>query len=147
MHAMRSMLNCQNMNSLQAMHEGKCEGVLWLKVTLCCRYTDFWVTSNVFLARLYRSPLVTVAAIKGACPAGGCCLSLCCDVRIMTEQVRLLSVDQHISTRMQRAWQYAMAPCSLCYCAIWCHSRANCSFHTSKICESKNMEVTIHCRV
>ena len=52
------------------------------------RYTDFWVTSNVFLARLYRSPLVTVAAIKGACPAGGCCLSLCCDLRVMTEQVR-----------------------------------------------------------
>ena len=52
------------------------------------RYTDFWVTSNVFLARLYRSPLVTLAAIKGACPAGGCCLSLCCDMRVMTEQVR-----------------------------------------------------------
>lgn len=46
------------------------------------------MTSNVFLARLYRSPLVTVAAIKGACPAGGCCLSLCCDLRVMTEQVR-----------------------------------------------------------
>ena len=53
------------------------------------RYTDFWVTSNVFLARLYRSPLVTLAAIKGACPAGGCCLSLCCDMRVMTEQVRM----------------------------------------------------------
>lgn len=46
------------------------------------------MTSNVFLARLYRSPLVTLAAIKGACPAGGCCLSLCCDMRVMTEQVR-----------------------------------------------------------
>ena len=55
-----------------------------------CRYRDFWVTSNVFLARLYCSPLVTVAAIKGACPAGGCCLSLCCDMRIMTEQVDAL---------------------------------------------------------
>ena len=53
------------------------------------RYTDFWVTSNVFLARLYRSPLVTVAAIKGACPAGGCCLSLCCDLRVMTQQVHI----------------------------------------------------------
>ena len=27
-----------------------------------------------------------MSAIKGACPAGGCCLSLCCDTRIMTEQ-------------------------------------------------------------
>lgn len=26
-----------------------------------------------------------MSAIKGACPAGGCCLSLCCDYRVMTE--------------------------------------------------------------
>lgn len=49
------------------------------------RYRDFWVESNQFLARLYRSPLVTIAAIRGACPAGGCCLSLCCDLRIMAD--------------------------------------------------------------
>jgi len=48
-----------------------------------CR--KFWVVSNTFLARLYTSRLVTIAAIRGACPAGGCCLSLCCDYRIMTE--------------------------------------------------------------
>ena len=28
---------------------------------------------------------MTVCAIKGACPAGGCCLSLCCDFRVMTD--------------------------------------------------------------
>lgn len=49
------------------------------------RYREFWVESNKFLARLYRSPLVTVAAIRGACPAGGCCMSLCCDLRIMAD--------------------------------------------------------------
>lgn len=43
------------------------------------------MTSNTFLARLYISRLVTVAAIRGACPAGGCCLALCCDYRIITE--------------------------------------------------------------
>ena len=48
------------------------------------RYKEFWVTQNVFLARLYRSPLITVAAIRGACPAGGCVLSLCCDHRVIT---------------------------------------------------------------
>lgn len=42
------------------------------------------MTSNTFLARLYRSPLVTLASIRGACPAGGCCLALCCDYRVMT---------------------------------------------------------------
>ncbi|MCX6128818.1 MAG: enoyl-CoA hydratase-related protein [Proteobacteria bacterium] len=49
------------------------------------RYRDFWVTQNKFFARLYRSPLVTVAAIRGACPAGGCALALCCDYRIMSD--------------------------------------------------------------
>lgn len=49
-------------------------------------YRKFWVTQNQFLARLYRSPLVTVSAIRGACPAGGCAISMCCDTRIMSEQ-------------------------------------------------------------
>ncbi len=49
------------------------------------RYQDFWVTQNTFFARLYRSRLITVAAIRGACPAGGCALALCCDYRVMTE--------------------------------------------------------------
>jgi len=50
------------------------------------RYKRFWEVSNVFLARLYRSPLFTVAAIRGACPAAGCCIAMCCDYRIMTEK-------------------------------------------------------------
>jgi len=49
------------------------------------RYVDFWVTQTTFLARLYRSRLATVAAIRGASPAGGCVTALCCDVRIMTD--------------------------------------------------------------
>lgn len=48
-------------------------------------HRKFWLTSNNFLVRLYTSRLVTVAAIRGACPAGGCCLALCCDYRLMTE--------------------------------------------------------------
>ena len=49
-------------------------------------YRKFWVLQNRFLASLYRSPLITVAAIRGASPAGGCIIALCCDYRIMTEQ-------------------------------------------------------------
>ena len=49
------------------------------------RYRDFWVTQNTFLANLYSSRLITVAAIRGACPAGGCITALCCDMRIMTD--------------------------------------------------------------
>jgi len=49
------------------------------------RYQSFWEVSNTFLARLYTSPLLTVAAIRGACPAGGCAIAMCCDYRVMTE--------------------------------------------------------------
>lgn len=49
------------------------------------RHADFWITQTTFLARLRRSPLLTLAAIRGACPAGGCCMALCCDVRLMTQ--------------------------------------------------------------
>ena len=48
-------------------------------------YTAFWVLQNAILARLLISPLATVAAIRGACPAGGCALALCCDGRLMLE--------------------------------------------------------------
>ncbi|KAI9365392.1 ClpP/crotonase [Zopfochytrium polystomum] len=52
------------------------------------RYNRFWVLQNTFLAALYRSRLATVAAIRGACPAGGCCLALVCDYRIFLEDAR-----------------------------------------------------------
>lgn len=58
---------------------------LYAPKTSAERYKDFWITQNTFFARLYRSRLVTVAAIRGACPAGGCALALCCDYRVMTD--------------------------------------------------------------
>jgi len=62
--------------------------VMWLliRTTTADRFLSFWSAQTVFLARLYRSPLITIAAIRGACPAGGCILSLCCDYRIMTRE-------------------------------------------------------------
>ncbi|KAJ8902661.1 hypothetical protein NDN08_005981 [Rhodosorus marinus] len=48
------------------------------------RLTKFWVTLTTFLAKVYRSRLFTIAAVKGQCPAGGCALALCCDYRILT---------------------------------------------------------------
>lgn len=44
---------------------------LYAPATSHQRYKEFWKTSNVFLARLYASHLVTVAAVDGYCPAGG----------------------------------------------------------------------------
>ena len=64
---------------------------LYAPNTSAARYQDFWLTSNTFLIDLYTSRLVTVAAIKGASPAGGCALSLCCDIRIMTSNAHMKS--------------------------------------------------------
>lgn len=59
---------------------------LYAPVTSFEKYSNFWILQNRFMANLYKSHLITVAAIKGACPAGGCAISLCCDFRIMTKQ-------------------------------------------------------------
>eukprot|EP00210_Caulerpa_lentillifera_P009672 g9228.t1 len=64
-------------------------GELYAPNTSLKRYKVLWKTSNVFLAKLLYSPLITVAAIRGECPAGGCALSLCCDYRLMTDFGRI----------------------------------------------------------
>lgn len=53
------------------------------------RHARFWGHQTRFLARLLRSPLLTVAAVRGACPAGGCALALCCDFRVATPDAAL----------------------------------------------------------
>lgn len=50
--------------------------------TSASRFTRFWTTQTRFLAALYASSLRTVAALRGACPAGGCAIALCCDERV-----------------------------------------------------------------
>lgn len=61
-------------------------GELYAKQTTKERYHEFWTAQNAFLSDVYKSPLVTVAAIRGHCPAGGCILSMCCDYRVITER-------------------------------------------------------------
>ena len=45
---------------------------------------EFWSTLTKTLTSIYSSRLATVAAINGACPAGGCVLAMCCDWRVIT---------------------------------------------------------------
>jgi len=45
---------------------------------------NFWDVISQTLTKIYTSPMVTAAAINGTCPAGGCILALCCDIRIIT---------------------------------------------------------------
>jgi len=48
------------------------------------RYRTFWMTQTKFLSRLLKTRLATVCAIRGACPAGGTVVALCCDYRAQT---------------------------------------------------------------
>ena len=57
---------------------------LYAPETTAERYSAFWRMQTTFLTRLLVSPLVTIAGIRGACPAGGAMLSLCCDYRVQT---------------------------------------------------------------
>lgn len=50
------------------------------------RLKEMWRTLTKTLTSIYSSRLATVAAINGACPAGGCALALCCDYRIITTE-------------------------------------------------------------
>jgi len=50
------------------------------------RLFEFWRTLADALIAIYESPMVTIASINGACPAGGCCLALCCDYRVITQK-------------------------------------------------------------
>ncbi|NWU65639.1 ECI1 isomerase, partial [Pterocles burchelli] len=48
-------------------------------------YTEFWRAVQELWLRLYGSNMVTVAAVNGSSPAGGCLIALSCDYRIMVE--------------------------------------------------------------
>mmetsp|Transcript_120941 Transcript_120941/g.347449 ORF Transcript_120941/g.347449 Transcript_120941/m.347449 type:complete len:267 (-) Transcript_120941:168-968(-) len=57
---------------------------LYVPMTNHDRVYEFWATLSEALVKIYSTPKITAAAIKGACPAGGCVLSLCCDYRAIT---------------------------------------------------------------
>ncbi|KAJ3073549.1 hypothetical protein HDU98_001289 [Podochytrium sp. JEL0797] len=71
---------------------------LYAPMTSLERYTDFWTTQNVFLANLYVSRLVVVSVIRGACPAGGCAISLASDYRIMSQETGHIVSFKSLST-------------------------------------------------
>jgi len=81
---------------------------LYAPMTSHAQYSNFWVVSNHFLARLYISPLVTIAAVKGACPAGGCCLAMCCDFRIVTEDATMGLNEVALGISVPKNWVKVM---------------------------------------
>lgn len=52
------------------------------------RCGEFWRAVQEMWLKMYKSNMVTVAAINGSSPAGGCLLSLTCDYRIMADNPR-----------------------------------------------------------
>ncbi|NP_001085036.1 enoyl-CoA delta isomerase 1 L homeolog [Xenopus laevis] len=48
-------------------------------------YAEFWRAVQEMWLKLYGSNMVTIAAINGSSPAGGCLMALCCDYRIMAD--------------------------------------------------------------
>ncbi|XP_026973592.1 enoyl-CoA delta isomerase 1, mitochondrial [Sagmatias obliquidens] len=53
-------------------------------------YAEYWKAVQELWLRLYLSNLVLIAAINGACPAGGCLISLTCDYRILADNPKYL---------------------------------------------------------
>lgn len=49
---------------------------------------EFWRAVQEMWLKLYSSNMVTIAAINGSSPAGGCLLSMTCDYRIMADNPR-----------------------------------------------------------
>jgi 3,2-trans-enoyl-CoA isomerase len=52
-------------------------------------FKRFWGSLQEMIYTIYKSRLVTIAAINGECPAGGCILSMACDYRIMLDGFKI----------------------------------------------------------
>lgn len=76
------------------------------------RLTEFWATLSKVLTKVYATPMVTAAAIKGACPAGGCCLALCCDYRVITKDGSMGLNEVQLGICVPDYWVELFAACA-----------------------------------
>ncbi|CAL1271248.1 unnamed protein product [Larinioides sclopetarius] len=56
----------------------------------------FWKAFQTFWKTLYSTPLITVAAVNGHAPAGGCVMLLSCDHSIMVNSDFLLGLNESL---------------------------------------------------
>jgi len=68
------------------------------------RLREFWRTLQEIWIKLYGSQMVTVAAISGHSPAGGCLLSMCCDHRIMAEGRYTIGLNETLLGIVAPTW-------------------------------------------
>ena len=64
----------------------------------------FWTLFQEAWLALYTTPLATVAAIPGHCPAGGCLLALSCDARVMVEKKGSIGLNETAFGIVPPAW-------------------------------------------
>ena len=84
-------------------------GELYAPTTSLERYEKFWALSNKVLAGILESPLITLAAVNGNCPAGGCCLALACDYRIASEDVKMGLNETALGIPVPAVWTKLLA--------------------------------------
>lgn len=58
------------------------------------RMENFWREFQAMKMNLFASPLVLIAAINGACPAGGCAIAFSCDYRIMADGKHTIGLNE-----------------------------------------------------
>ncbi|GIY41794.1 enoyl-CoA delta isomerase 1, mitochondrial [Caerostris darwini] len=58
------------------------------------RLRKFWVALQTMWKTLYLTPMVTIAAINGHAPAGGCLVSLSCDHSIMVKSRASIGLNE-----------------------------------------------------
>lgn len=73
------------------------------------RYREFWLAQSRALERLYGSRLATAAAVRGACPAGGCCVALCCDARFLTPNAKMGLNEVALGIPVPKFWAELLA--------------------------------------
>lgn len=68
------------------------------------RCRAFWKALQEMWRTLYLTPLYTVAAINGHCPAGGCMLSLSCDYSVMISSKATIGLNETKLGLMAPVW-------------------------------------------
>lgn len=62
---------------------------IYVPATTEIQFRHFWHISTTFLSHLYTTSLTTIAALRGATPAAGCAIALCCDVRLAQQDATI----------------------------------------------------------
>lgn len=58
------------------------------------RLREFWTSFQNMKLKLFGSSMVLIAAINGACPAGGCAIAFSCDYRIMADGKHTMGLNE-----------------------------------------------------